>query len=155
MECCTNPFGHVNTADQNVLKDYRDGTTLVNDVNIIGAGRENLLSAVNTSVALDPVSVTFGAVPAGSGQTKTFDVTLTDLGNGGTYSVVVDSGDASVAYSVSAEPITLAAGASATVTITLTVNKGAAAGDHQAKLTSAETAAKSDTPQCMCSSNNI
>jgi minor extracellular serine protease Vpr len=44
----------VNTADDNTLKDWVSGAPL-NDVNIVGAGRENLLSAVNASVALDPV----------------------------------------------------------------------------------------------------
>ncbi len=124
----------VNTADQNVLKKSTS-TTLEKDVNIIGAGRENLLSAVNATVALDPVSISFGAVPSGSGQTSTFDVTLTNLSGAATFDVAVGTGDSSVAYSVSPSSLALGAGESGTVTVTMSAVKGAAFGDHQALLT--------------------
>ena len=121
----------VNTADQGVLKQSTS-TTLETDVNIVGAGRENLLSAVNATVALNPVSVSFGAVPSGSGQTSTFDLTLTNLsGSTTTFDVEVGPGDGSVAYSVSPSNLTLDAGASGTVTLTMSAVKGAATGDHQ------------------------
>ena len=121
----------VNTADQGVLKKSTS-TTLETDVNIVGAGRENLLSAVNATVALNPVSVSFGAVPSGSGQTSTFDLTLTNLsGSTTTFDVEVGPGDGSVAYSVSPSNLTLDAGASGTVTLTMSAVKGAATGDHQ------------------------
>src|SRR5439155_3971020 len=42
----------VNTADRGVLKNYQTAAPETN-VNIIGAGRENLLSAVGAHVALD------------------------------------------------------------------------------------------------------
>jgi minor extracellular serine protease Vpr len=42
----------VNTADQNVLKKFSTGATET-DVNIIGGGRDNLLSAVRANVGLD------------------------------------------------------------------------------------------------------
>ena len=42
-------------------------------------GRENLLAAVQATVALDPVSISFGAVPSGSGQTAHGSVTLRNL----------------------------------------------------------------------------
>src|SRR6266481_5886631 len=71
----------VNTADQNVLKKF-SSTALENNVQIIGAGRENLLSAANTVVTLDPVSVSFGGVPSGSGQNKASTVTLRNVGSG-------------------------------------------------------------------------
>ncbi|MHB1007181.1 MAG: S8 family serine peptidase [Chloroflexota bacterium] len=126
----------VNTADQNVLTKYQDGTSPQNDVNVIGAGLENLLSAVNTTVALDPVSVSFGALPSGAGQTQTFDVTLTNVSSGGkTFSVAVGAGAAGVAYSVSPASLTLAAGESGKVTVAAATAKGATAGDHQAWLT--------------------
>jgi hypothetical protein len=51
-----------------------------------------------------------------------------------TFGVAVGAGDASVAYSVSPANVTLAAGASGSVTVTMTAVKGAAAGDHAAKL---------------------
>jgi subtilisin family serine protease len=125
----------VNTADKGVLKNFRTGAP-ENDVNVVGAGRENLLSAVNAFVALDPVSVSFGAVPSGSGQTKTFSVTLNNLESSRTaYSLAVTPGDASVHYSVSPASVTLNAGQSATVTVTMSAEKGAVGLSHQAELT--------------------
>lgn len=125
----------VNTADQGVLKKSTS-TALEKDVNIIGAGRENLWSAVNAVVALDPVSISFGAVPSGSGQTLTFDLTLTNLtGNPLVYDVAVGAGDASVAYSVSPSSVSLGAGESGVVTVTMSAVKGAVGVNHQALLT--------------------
>ncbi len=125
----------VNTADQNVLKPSSTASPLP-DVNITGAGRENLFSAVNAQVALNPVSVSFGAVPSGSGQTLTFDVTLTNLsGAPADFAVAVGAGDASVAYSVSPASLSLAAGASGKFTVTMVAVKGAAFGDHFDTLT--------------------
>ncbi len=124
----------VNTADQGVLKKST-GPGLESDVNIIGAGRENLLAAVNAGVALSPVSVSFGAVPSGAGQTLTFDVTLTNLGNSAaTFDVAVGAGSGGIAYSVAPASLTLNGGASGTVTVTMAADKGAAPGDHQALL---------------------
>jgi minor extracellular serine protease Vpr len=126
----------VNTADQGVLKDFVTGVSIVTDPNIVGAGRENLLSSVEASVGLDPVSVSFGAVPSGSGQTRTVDVMITNLSAGSVeWAVAVGAGDASVAYSVSPTSVSLAPGASTIVTVTMSAGKGAAVGDHQATLT--------------------
>ena len=69
----------VNTAETGVLKAFTAGTTIVTDVNIEGAGRENLLDAVNAKVGLSPVSVSFGAIPSGAGQTKSIAISLTNL----------------------------------------------------------------------------
>lgn len=125
----------VNTADQGVLLPSGPGASSV-DVNIIGAGRENLFSAVNATVALDPVSISFGAVPSGSGQTKNFTLTLTNITGGSqTFDVAVGSGGGGVNFSVSPASLTLAAGASGTVTVTMTADKGADFADHQATLT--------------------
>ena len=125
----------VNTADQGVLKQSTS-TTLENDANIIGTGRENLFSAVNATVALDPVSVSFGAVPSGSGKAWTYDVTLTNLTDStNTYAIAVTPGDGGVAFSTNTDSLTLDAGASGVVTITMDADKGAAVGDHQATLT--------------------
>ncbi len=126
----------VNTADQGVLKDFQTGTQIVTDVNIMGAGRENLLSAVNAVVALDPVSVSFGAVPSGSGQTNSFVVTLTNLTNGAqTFGVAVGAGGGGVSFSVSPSSLSLNAGASGTVTVSMSADKGAAGADHSDWLT--------------------
>jgi len=99
---------------------------------IIGGGRENLLNAAGAAVAISPVSVSFGAVPSGSGQVETFDVTLRNLSSSPvSWTVAVGAGDASVAYDVSPKAVTLAAGASTVVIVTMTAGKGAAAGGHQ------------------------
>jgi minor extracellular serine protease Vpr len=125
----------VNNADVNVLTKSAGGA-LETDVNIIGSGRENLLSAVNAGAGLSPVSVSFGAVPSGSGQTLTFDVTVTNLGSAAaTFPVSIGSGGGGVAFSVSPSSVSLASGAWTVVTVTMTAAKGAAAGDHQATLT--------------------
>jgi len=72
----------VNTADQGVIKSGTDGTTILTDPNIIGSGRENLLSAVNAVIAIDPVSISFGAVPGGYGQGAGYPVVVTNLTGG-------------------------------------------------------------------------
>lgn len=125
----------VNTAETGVLKVYTNGTTIVTDVNIQGAGRENLDNAVEARAALSPVSVSFGAVPAGAGQTKTFPVTILNVSGGSaTYSLgVTGTTGSGVSFTVTPS-VSLAAGASATVTVTMTATKAAGSGDHQAWL---------------------
>jgi minor extracellular serine protease Vpr len=125
----------VNTADSPTVKDPSNGASLTT-LNAVGTGRENLDSAVNAKVALDPVSVSFGAVPAGSGQTKTFDVTLTNLnGSAATFTLSVGTSTGTgVSYSVTPS-VTLAADASGTVTVTMTADQGASSGFHDAALT--------------------
>lgn len=126
----------VNTADLGVLTDYQTGSVIVTDPNIQGAGRENLLSAVQASVGADPVSASFGAIPSGSGQTKTFVVTLSNLG-GTSESLTFSLGSVSgtgVSYSVNPSSLTLGSGASASITITATLDKKASKGDHQTYL---------------------
>ncbi len=125
----------VNTANRTVLKNYVNGAPF-RDVNAVGAGREDLLAAVNASVALDPVSVSFGAVPSGSGQEQPFAVTLKNLRNASAaYTLAITSGDASVAYSVAPASVSLQPGESTTLTVTMNAIKGAAGGGHQATLT--------------------
>src|SRR6266508_4700878 len=126
----------VNTADQGVLTTFDTGSVLVTDVNIMGTGRENLLSAVQAVAALDPVSNSFGAVPAVSGVTKQTTVTITNLG-GASRTYTLSLGPVSglgVSFAVSPSSVTLAAGQSATVTVTMTAVRGAGAGDHSATL---------------------
>jgi len=102
---------------------------------MIGAGRENLLKAVDATVAIEPVSVSFGAVPSGSGQTRNVAVSLTNLGAGSaTFIASVGGGGGGVAFSGGGS-LSLAAGASGSVNVTMTAAKGAALGDHQALLT--------------------
>lgn len=126
----------VNTADQSVLKKTTSTTgALETDVQIIGAGRENLLSAVDASVALDPVSVSFGAVPSGSGQVRGLGMTVKNLTDGPlTLAFAIEPGSGGVAYTLDTASATLAAGSSVQVGLTMNAEKAATPGDHQAKL---------------------
>src|SRR4029077_7988336 len=113
----------VNTADSAVKNPT--GCASLTDGNAVGSGRENLDKAVLSKVALDPVSVSFGAVPSGSGQTKAFNVTLTNLDSSShNFSLVLTSSTGTgVSYSVSPGSTgSLAAGASTNVTVTMTAD---------------------------------
>jgi subtilisin family serine protease len=124
----------VNTADRGVLRSYRDATP-VSDVNIVGSGRENLFAAAMASATLSPVSVSFGAVPAGSGQSRTVEVTITNVGAGaGNFTLSTGGGSASVAFSVAPSSLSLAPGASASVAVTMVADRGATLGGHQGVL---------------------
>lgn len=125
----------VNTADRKVVQSL-DRSRIVTDANQVGTGRQNLLAAVNAKVALDPVSLSFGAVPSGSGQTLQGAVQLTNLSNASqTYTLqVVEATGSTVGFSVSGGALTLAPGASGSVLVTLAAAKGAAVGHHQAVL---------------------
>ena len=124
----------VNTADEGVLTSSADGTTVVRDVDITGAGLGDLARAVGGRVAVGPVSTSFGSVPSGSGQTRSATVTLSSLmGTAVTVTPTVHSVVGSgVTFSVPATPVTVPASGSVTVTVTVTVPKGAPAGDHSA-----------------------
>ena len=124
----------VNTADQDALKTFQNASPQ-SDVNVIGAGRENLLAAVGARIALDPVSVSFGAVPSGSGQSRSVAVTVTNLGASGSFSLTLaDVTSSGVSFAVSPSSLTLGAGESGTAVVTMNAAKGAALNDHQATL---------------------
>ncbi len=113
----------VNTADAGVLKNFSTGSSETN-VNVIGAGRENLNAAVQASVALDPVSVSFGAVPSGSGQSDSRTVALTTLSGSGAFTATVtNETGAGVDFDASVS--------GNTVTVTMTALKGIPAGSRQ------------------------
>jgi subtilisin family serine protease len=127
----------VNTADQGVLKKAVSTTgALETDVQITGSGRENLLAAVGANVSLDPVSVSFGAVPSGSGQARGAGMTVKNLSGGPlTLEFAVDGITGSgVGFAVSPASATLAAGESVQIGVTMSADKGAAGGDKQAWL---------------------
>ncbi|MBX3641713.1 MAG: S8 family serine peptidase [Rubrivivax sp.] len=123
----------VNTAQRGVLKGYADAKPVA-DANIIGTGLENLLAAVNATVALDPVSISFGGVPSGSGQTRAQTLSLSNLsGSAKTFSLAVDAQPQGVSYQVSPSTVALAAGESKSVTVTMNAAVGAS-GHQQALL---------------------
>lgn len=137
----------VNTAERSVLKDHRFGMPVPNssppatyghvtDVNIQGAGRENLLAAVNATVAIEPVSVSFGAIPSGAGQTKTIAVRLTNLSGAPISWALAITGTPGSGVTFSADPsVNLDIGESTTVNVTMTATRSAGFGGHQAWLT--------------------
>ena len=117
----------VNTATQGVLKDFRTGVNVVTDPNIVGAGLDNVVAAVGARVALDPVSLSFGAIPSGSGQSKSGTIALTTLSGAAPTSVTVSaSSGTGVTYTASL--------ASGKITVGMAAAKGASAGDHYATL---------------------
>jgi subtilisin family serine protease len=114
----------VNTADQAVIKSHTNGTTIVNDVNIVGSGRLNVLSATGAKVALDPVSVSFGAVPSGSGHADSRTAQLSTLSGSGPYTVsVTDETGNGVDFGATIS--------GSTITVTMTAAKGIANGSRQ------------------------
>ena len=125
----------VNTAKRDVLKNFQSGN-LERDVNVTGAGREDLLNAVTAAVVLDPVSVSFGAVPSGSGQSRTLPVTIRATAGAASlaFSVAAIGSDTSVTFSVSPSSAAVAANGTVTVNVTMTAAKGAVSGSHAAWL---------------------
>jgi minor extracellular serine protease Vpr len=124
----------VNTADEGVLKKASSGA-LETDVNIIGSGLDDLFNAVNAIAAIDPVSVSFGAVPSGSGTSASYEVHITNLqASAYTFSLSVDAGGGGVHYSLSASTIHLNAGETGSFWVLMTTDKGATLGDHSADL---------------------
>ncbi len=113
----------VNTADQGVLLNS-NGVGLNTNVLVTGAGRANAQSAVNAGVALDPVSVSFGAVPSGAGQTSSKAISLTTLSGSGPYTVsVTDETGGGVDFGASIS--------GTTITVTMAAGKGIAPGNRQ------------------------
>jgi minor extracellular serine protease Vpr len=111
----------VNTADTGTVKDPVTNTVISN-VNLVGSGRENLDQAVDAVVGLDPVSVSFGGVPSGSGRTDLRTVSLSNLGGAGGYSATVTGENCAPLVDFSAS----VSGMMATVTMSAQKLQGAA-----------------------------
>lgn len=125
----------VNTADRGVVKNLTN-TGILNGANQVGVGRENLLAALGAKVALDPVSLSFGAVASGGGQSLTRSVTVTNVsGAAQTYGFdVIEPAGAGASFTLSAATLTLAAGASGELQVTMSAARGAGIGAKQAVL---------------------
>lgn len=126
----------VNTADRGVVRGLDGSNSVLNDVNKVGTGRQNLAAAVAAQVAMDPVNLSFGSVPAGSGQTLQGSVTLTNLSGGSkTYTLqVVEAAGSGVSFTAPAGALTLAPGESGSITVAMAATRGAALGHKQAVL---------------------
>src|ERR1051325_154007 len=110
----------VNTADRTVLKNFRDGTPET-EINVIGAGRENLLAAVSAAVTLDPVSINFGGIRSTSSRSLNLPVVLENVsGTAASFSIAVGAGDTSVSYFLNPPAVFLNPGESRTITVIMT-----------------------------------
>jgi len=124
----------VNTAEQGVLTSFVDGETLVEDVNIVGAGQLDLDSAVDAVLAVGPVSTSFGRIPGGSGRTVTEDVRLSSLtGDPMTVTLALTDADG-VDFSLGSVTVEVPATGSTTVPVSVTVPKGTQSGDYQGQV---------------------
>lgn len=65
----------VNTATDGVLTEFTDGSTVVTDVDITGAGLGNLLGAVEATLAVGPVSTSFGMLTGVRANEATVELT--------------------------------------------------------------------------------
>lgn len=125
----------VNTADRDGVTETVDPTAPDTDVQHVGSGLADLKQAVSAQLALSSPSVSFGAIPSGSGALRSQQLTVTNL-TGSRVSVPVEVEDQAGAgvFSVSPSSLTLPAGASAEVRITFVAGKGSAKGPTQAVL---------------------
>lgn len=106
----------VNTANAAAVKNSTNPL-------VIGNGAADLFKAVNAKVALDPVSTSFGAVPASNGSTMTKTIALKWLNGSGAVTVAVTG---STGFT--------AAYANGVITVTYTPRDGGS-GQRHAKLT--------------------
>ena len=116
----------VNTAVRGVLKDSATGKIIVDNPNVVGAGLENLYNAVRAKVSLDPVSIAFGGVPSGSGQSRSGEIIVKNLtGATATFTFSIEDPFAGgAAYTVTPTSVTLAAGATTTIRVAVSVPRG-------------------------------
>ena len=126
----------VNTAVRGALKDAATGATIVDDPNVVGAGLENASNAVRASVALDPVSIGFGGVPSGSGQSRTSDMIVKNLTTTtATFTFAIDDpAPGGITYSVTPTSVMLAPGATASIRVDVSVPRGVGQRDDWAWL---------------------
>ena len=118
----------VNTATENVVTQANGSGRLETNVNAIGSGRANLGAATNAQLALDPVSVSFGPVPSGGGQTKSITVDVSALQHGAAATGATVTGTTGTGVSFTAAVV------NGDVVVTMNAKKGAAAGPRQATL---------------------
>jgi minor extracellular serine protease Vpr len=126
----------VNTAERGVLKDALTGKTIVDNPNIVGAGLENLNNAVHAQVSLDPVSLSFGGIPSGSGQGRSNEIIVKNISDAtATFEFSIEDPFADgLSYTVSPASVTLAPGASTTITVSVDSPRGHAELDDWAWL---------------------
>lgn len=125
----------VNTAEQDAVKRSEDPSEVEIKVQYVGAGLADLDAAVRARVALSSPSVSFGAVPRGSGRSATVRVAVTNLTDTRLalpLRVQDSTGDGS--FSVTPTEVTLAPGGNQTVTVAFSAPRRATEGSTQAML---------------------
>lgn len=124
----------INTAVPDGVKSTNDINVAETDPQKVGAGLADLRAAVEADVALSSPSVSFGAVPKGSGQSLSKSLTLTNLsGQELDLDLSVD-GPGDGPFTLSTNSVHLEAGGSASITVGFTAAKGAGVGGTQALL---------------------
>jgi minor extracellular serine protease Vpr len=108
----------------------------------IGDGVLNLAAASAVSATLEPASLSFRKIEPTSGQSKTIDVTITNVTSvAHTYNASVaitvapTGGSTNSSAAVSPSSVTLSAGQSATVSVTVNTTQAAPAGQYWGRLT--------------------
>ncbi len=122
----------VNTAAQTVTE--ADGS--VAGVNAVGAGQLSAGDAVNAAATLNPATISFGPIPAGSVSISRI-LTITNVTSASaTFNVAVQARNTSsrIALQVSPASLTIAAGLTGSVTVQLTGSQPAA-GSYEGFLT--------------------
>lgn len=129
-----------NTADRYALRTFDAARRVIDapsGVQIQGGGLADLQAATHAQAAMTPVSLSAGAVPSISGQTRTVPVTLTNLtATERTWTIdVSDARTTGVTFTPTASSVTVQPGASAQIHVTVAVTRGAPAGSNSAYLT--------------------
>ncbi|HSN43604.1 MAG TPA: S8 family serine peptidase, partial [Propionibacteriaceae bacterium] len=124
----------VNTAQvDGVIKTDLSG--IETDVLKVGSGLANLEAAVTAKLVFSSPSISFGAVPSGSGKALTKTVTVTNVTNETvTTAVTIESATVPGAFKTTTTTITLAKDAIATIPVSYYIAKGSAPGPVQAHL---------------------
>jgi len=128
----------VNTANRNAVKKFTDASK-ESDVLKIGSGLLDLNAAVQAQIALDPVSISFGGIPAKSAQSKTISLILTNISPAALNGLSITIGErlpssSAVIFTISYAPTSLAVGASVTAIVKVSTTKNSLAGFYQATL---------------------
>lgn len=112
-----------NTAKVDAVYNFEEITQTETDVQRVGNGLADLDAAVTAPVVLDRTTLSFGAVPGGSGQVSTLPVTVTNVSDSAqTLPVSVEA--ATGEFSASVDSVDLAPGESATIEVTWAPPKG-------------------------------
>jgi subtilisin family serine protease len=125
----------INTADRDAVTETANPTSADTDVQHVGSGLADLEGSVTAQVALSSPSVSFGAVPSGSGALRSQTVSVTNLtGSELVLPAQVQDQGGEGDFAVTPSSLTLPAGGQADLRITFVAGKGAAKGPTQAIL---------------------